>query len=128
MHKQLRIARPTNNIDKILRFYRDGLGFDVLFSFTNHDGVDGVMLGHAELDYHLEFTYRYGQETVPAPLPEQLLVLYIPEIPEWNRAIAQMNACGFTNIPSVNPYWERKGKTFEDPDGYRVVLQQSLWP
>lgn len=52
----LRIVRPTDDVAANVRFYRDGLGFEVL------------------------------------------------------------------------PYWDRKGKTFEDPDGYRVVLQQSSWP
>jgi len=26
-----------------------------------------------------------------------------------------------------NPYWDRCGLTFEDPDGYRVVLQRENW-
>ncbi|WP_420360213.1 hypothetical protein [Agrobacterium vitis] len=30
-------------------------------------------------------------------------------------------------ITSYNPYWDNLGKTFEDPDGYRVVLQNSAW-
>jgi len=31
-------------------------------------------------------------------------------------------------VASFNPYWERAGRTFEDPDGYRVVFQNSSWP
>lgn len=27
----------------------------------------------------------------------------------------------------VSPYWDVSGKTFEDIDGYRVVLQQREW-
>lgn len=26
-----------------------------------------------------------------------------------------------------NPYWDRLGLTFEDPDGDRVVLQNAAW-
>ena len=26
-----------------------------------------------------------------------------------------------------NPYWDRSGRTFEDPDGYRVVIQRASW-
>jgi len=29
---------------------------------------------------------------------------------------------------SPDPYWDRSGLTFEDPDGFRVVLQNSAWP
>jgi hypothetical protein len=30
-------------------------------------------------------------------------------------------------VPSFNPYWDRDGVTFEDPDGYRIVLQKAAW-
>jgi hypothetical protein len=35
---------------------------------------------------------------------------------------------GHRPVKSFNPYWDKKGKTFEDPDGYRVVLQHAAWP
>jgi prolyl oligopeptidase len=38
-----------------------------------------------------------------------------------------MLAAGFKQVSSFNPYWETRGRTFEDPDGYRVVLQQAEW-
>ena len=40
----LRIARPSDDLDAVTRFYRDGLGFSVLSEFRDHDGFDGVML------------------------------------------------------------------------------------
>jgi len=38
-----------------------------------------------------------------------------------------MLAAGFRRVPSYNPYWEVQGQTFEDLDGYRVVLQNAAW-
>jgi hypothetical protein len=38
-----------------------------------------------------------------------------------------MELAGYRAAPSFNPYWDRSGKTFEDPDGYRVVLENSSW-
>jgi hypothetical protein len=38
-----------------------------------------------------------------------------------------MTAAGFRPVVSFNPYWERRGRTFEDHDGYRVVLQNADW-
>jgi hypothetical protein len=38
-----------------------------------------------------------------------------------------MVAAGFRGVPSYNPYWDGHGRTFEDLDGYRVVLQHSDW-
>ena len=39
-----------------------------------------------------------------------------------------MTKSGFKNVQSYNPYWEDNGRTFEDVDGYRVVLQNKEWP
>ena len=38
-----------------------------------------------------------------------------------------MLAAGFTEVESFNPYWRACGRTFEDPDGYRTVLQNDAW-
>src|SRR5437667_180947 len=40
----LRVARPSDDLAALVKFYRDGLGFDVLYEFNDHDGFDGVML------------------------------------------------------------------------------------
>lgn len=123
----LRVARPTDNLDALLPFYRDGLGFEVLYSFQAHDGFDGVMLGLPGAPYHLEFTRHHGHQAGRAPTPDNLLVLYMPEAADWQAAVDRMQAAGFSPVPAFNPYWDRNGRTFEDPDGYRVVLQNARW-
>ena len=60
LHPHLRVARPTDHMPDILRFYRDGLRFEVIASFENHEGFDGIMLGHADEPYHFEFTVKHG--------------------------------------------------------------------
>ncbi|KAK0719899.1 Glyoxalase/Bleomycin resistance protein/Dihydroxybiphenyl dioxygenase [Lasiosphaeris hirsuta] len=123
----LRIARPTNDIDALLPFYRDGLGFTVVGSFTDHAGVDGVMLSHKSAAYHLEFTKTRGHDAGRAPTQDNLLVFYLPDDSSFASVVAQME-CGFPAVASFNPYWDRCGKTFEDPDGYRVVLANMKSP
>lgn len=49
----LRIARPTDDINALLPFYRDGLGLSVLGHFEDHAGFDGVMLGRPGGPYQL---------------------------------------------------------------------------
>jgi len=39
-----------------------------------------------------------------------------------------VNALGRAPVPSFNPYWDVRGKTFEDPDGYRIVIENAAWP
>ena len=123
----LRIARATNNLPEIIRFYRDGLGFEVIGSFEDHQGFDGVMLGHASLAYHLEFTHQRGHKAGRAPGHDNLLVFYLPDENDWKQAVDQMIRQGYKPMKSYNPYWDVRGKTFEDPDGYRVVLQGAAW-
>ena len=126
-HITLRVARPTDQLEELLCFYRDGLGLDVLASFDNHEGFDGVMLGRPGAPYHFEFTHHRGQTVGRAPTQDNLLVFYLPDPEQWQAALARMQAHGFSPVPSYNPYWDTLGKTFEDPDGYRVVLQNAAW-
>jgi hypothetical protein len=51
----LRVARPTDQLDAVVRFYTQGLGLSILESFRDHDGFDGTMLGRPGGAYHLEF-------------------------------------------------------------------------
>lgn len=124
----LRIARPTDNLPAVIAFYRDGLGFEVLYEFRDHDGFDGVMLGSKGAAYHLEFTRRAGHSAGRAPTADNLLVFYLPDPAEWRAAIARLERAGHKPVAAFNPYWDRNGRTFEDPDGYRVVLQNAGWP
>jgi catechol 2,3-dioxygenase-like lactoylglutathione lyase family enzyme len=123
----LRVARPTDDIDALLRFYVDGLGFQILSRFENHQGFDGIVLGHPGQPYHLEFTHHRGHKVGRAPSQDNLLAIYLPQRLAWQAAVNAMIEAGFPPVPALNPYWERHGKTFEDPDGYRVVLVNQLW-
>jgi hypothetical protein len=38
-----------------------------------------------------------------------------------------MLAAGFRQVTSFNPYWDVRGRTYEDEDGYRIVLQNAEW-
>lgn len=129
MRAHLRIARPTRSIQALLPFYTTGLGFQITSSFKHHAGFDGAMLGHPSLPYHLEFTEQKGHDPGYAPTQEHLLVFYLPEKGEWDQVVARMEGAGFTPVTSYNPYWDvdGKGKTFEDADGYRVVLWNGAW-
>ncbi|GAB2948701.1 VOC family protein [Hymenobacter coalescens] len=123
----LRVARPTNDLTALLPFYRDGIGFEVIGAFHDHAGFDGLMLGHPQAPYHLEFTTERVQPTGGAPSPEHLLVFYLPDADAWQAAVKRMQAAGFAPVPARNPYWDQHGLTFQDPDGYRVVLQRAAW-
>lgn len=125
--KILRVARPTNRLDQVVRFYTEGLGLQILYRFEDHDGFDGVMVGMPGEAYHFEFTHHQGHSVGRAPTQDNLIVFYLPEQLEWQQTIERMNAAGYKPVKSYNPYWDNKGVTFEDPDGYRIVLQNDIW-
>jgi hypothetical protein len=124
----LRVARPTDQLEAVVRFYTAGVGLSVVGSFENHDGFDGVMLGLPGAVYHLEFTRKREHIAGRAPTEDNLLVFYIANKEDWVSAIERMADAGYEPVPSFNPYWDRSGRTYEDPDGYRVVLQNQSWP
>ena len=119
---QVRIARPTDQLEKVVAFYRDGLGLEEINRFQGHDGYDGVMLGLPGRTYHLEFTQSAAGSSCPAPSDDNLLVLYIPDAPDYEHLCARLARLGYPSVEAANPYWRGKSATFEDPDGWRVVL------
>jgi catechol 2,3-dioxygenase-like lactoylglutathione lyase family enzyme len=127
MSPHLRIARPVGDLARSAEMYRRGLGLAVVGRFEDHDGFDGVMLGRADAGYHFEFTHCRGHAVRPTPTAEDLVVLYLPDAAQWSRTCADMLAAGFRAVRSFNPYWDARGRTFEDPDGYRIVLQNDAW-
>jgi hypothetical protein len=85
------------------------------------------MLGKRGAPYHFEFTKKRGHPAPRAASEDDLLVFYLPAFDEWQAAVKKMQNAGFVPVGSFNPYWDRQGVTFEDPDGYRIVLQNSEW-
>jgi catechol 2,3-dioxygenase-like lactoylglutathione lyase family enzyme len=121
---QLRVARHTNRLDELVRFYRDGLGLPEIGRFHDHEGYDGVFLAVPGTDAHLEFTSG-GPHGPPTPNAETLLVLYLGS----DEAVADARGrLGAEPVEPANPYWRRHGVTVADPDGFFVVLVPQPWP
>jgi catechol 2,3-dioxygenase-like lactoylglutathione lyase family enzyme len=115
---RLRVARHTERLDEVVRFYRDGIGLTEIGSFRGHDGYDGVFLAVPGSEAHLELTAG-GEHGAPAPHPESLLVLYLGDEDAVQTVAERL---GVDPVAPANPYWAEHGLTFEDPDGFRVVL------
>ena len=123
---QVRVARPTRRLQELIKFYCEGLGLRVVGSFTAHAGYSGVMIGLPANDYHLEFTeHEESQADYPPPSRDNLLVFYIPERAAVERIAARLAALGYAPVAPENPYWQERGVTIEDPDGWRVVLMNT---
>jgi GNAT superfamily N-acetyltransferase/catechol 2,3-dioxygenase-like lactoylglutathione lyase family enzyme len=120
---QLRVARHTERLEAVVRFYRDGIGLVELGGFRDHGGYDGVFLGLPGTGTHLELTTG-GCHGAPAPHPESLLVLYLGDDEAVQAVAARLAA---DPVAPANPYWAEHGTTFADPDGFHVVLVPDRW-
>nr|WP_315222754.1 VOC family protein [uncultured Flavobacterium sp.] len=117
----LRVARHTNDLEKIEHFYVNILGFERLGGFQKHDNYDGIFVGKNGLDWHFEFT----QSDVKANNffdEDDAIILYPKTFLEYNSLIDSVIENNISIITAVNPYWNENGKMFQDPDGYRIVL------
>jgi hypothetical protein len=124
--RQVRIARPTDRLDEVVAFYRDGIGLTELFRFEGHAGYDGVMLGLPDRSYHLEFTHHVDGSPCPAPTRDNLLVFYVPDRAALDAVVARLSDRGHHPVEAENPFWTEHGATtVEDPDGWRVVFVPS---
>jgi len=118
---KLRIARHTNNLESIILFYTIFLKLEVLGSFKDHNGYDGVFLGIPAENWHLEFT-------VSAELPDHhpdeddLMIFYPDSIGDYELVLNRFSEGKLTEETAKNPYWNTNGVTFTDPDGYRIVI------
>lgn len=122
---EIRIARPTDKLEEVKKFYGEGLGLPVIGSFNEHEGYSGVMYGMPGHDYHLEFTQHKNGSPCPAPTLDNLIVFYLPDSSDMEKIYSRLVAMGYSKVPPDNPYWEEKGITIEDPDGWRIVLMNT---
>lgn len=121
------ILAPSLGGREVRKMYENGLGISILARFEDRQGFDGVILGHPQHLYHLEFTHHRETKAGRAPTQDNLLVFYNPDVNDWVETCNAMDRAGFEAVISYHPYWDQAGKTFEDIDGYRVVLQNRAW-
>jgi catechol 2,3-dioxygenase-like lactoylglutathione lyase family enzyme len=123
---QVRVARPTRDLERACAFYRDAVGLPVLSSFADHEGYSGVILGVPDSTHQLELVFRIDVE--PSPTPEDQLVLYLGSGVAVADRAAAIEAAGYEPRLPPNPYWAREGASaFVDPDGYWLILSPDRW-
>lgn len=118
----MRVARPSTDLQRSLQFYVEALGLERLGGFEDHSGYDGAFVGLKGAQWHIEFTIHSSGHPKPSPTDEDLLVLYLAQ-PIIHETIARLNEFGYATLEHANPYWGSVGAAiFSDPDGYLLVL------
>jgi catechol 2,3-dioxygenase-like lactoylglutathione lyase family enzyme len=125
MMNHFRVARHTANLEAIERFYVDILGLKQMGTFEEED-YQGVFIGERGQTWHLEYT-QSKEAPQHRPDDDDLLVFYLGDYEKYTQCVERLLESGVANVAPKNPYWDRWGKTFLDPDGYRIVICHREW-
>ena len=116
-----RFARHTNNLEQIKSFYIDILGFELLGGFENHNGYDGIFIGRANENWHLEYTK--SEEIVHFNFNDDDIIVFYPKNKiDFDLIMNKIQSQNIDFIKAKNPYWNENGKIILDPDGYKIVI------
>ena len=118
---KLRLARHTNQLNKIKSFYIDILEFELIGEFRDHEGYNGIFLSKNNTDWELEFTDS-NTEAIHKFDEDDLIVMYADSDNELNEIVNKLISKGIKKVTAQNPYWNRNGFMLKDPDGYRIVF------
>lgn len=117
----LRVARHTDNLELLVKFYTEVIGLQIIGDFKNHEGYDGVFLGKENSDWHLEFTTS-NEKAIHHPEADDLLVFYPENLQEYHRLLERIAANNIPRVAAKNPYWNKNGILILDPDGFGIVI------
>src|SRR5215469_5616048 len=109
--RSVRIARPTDQLDEVVRFYTEGLGLSELGRFDGHAGYRGVLLGLPGAEYHLEFTQHDQGSPGPAPSRDNLLVLYFDDLTQVEQVAARLATLGHLPVQRTIPTGPRTARS-----------------
>jgi hypothetical protein len=118
---KFRHARHTRDLKKMEAFYTEIAGLSKLGGFCDHQGYDGLFIGHEGESWHLEFTSS-GHQEENRPGEDELIVLYLDSSAALAAMEKHLEHHGIKKEIPRNPYWRQNGIMVSDPDGYKVVF------
>ena len=126
MVQHFRVGRHTTDIQAMKTFYIDTLGLENLGEFKDHDGYSAVFIGSKDHTWHLEFT-QSDDSPDHKPDEDDVLVFYTVDDKSYNELISKLDGANSEVVKAKNPYWDSNGRTYLDPDGFRVVICHRDW-
>jgi len=123
---QLRVALTTNDYERVMKFYCDGLGVEPS-AIWNNDGGQAIMLemGAATLEI---FDEKQAEviDQLEAGKRVSGQVRFALQVPDLDVAMKRLLANGATLVhePVVTP-WGDTNVRLQDPDGMQITLFQA---
>ena len=128
--QELRVALTTNEFERVVAFYRDGLGLDPADLWTSEDGGHGQMFlaGRATLEV---FDPAYAAHVDALEVGERVSgqIRFAFEVPDVNAAVKRAIEFGATLVhePKLTPWGDLNARV-QSPDGLQVTLYQVSQP
>lgn len=120
---ELRVALTTSDYDRLVRFYREGLGLDPAALWAN-DGGQAVMflMGRGTLEVFDERQAEVVDE-IEAERRVSGQVRFAFRVPDLDHALGRLLAQGASLVhpPVVTPWGDRNVR-LQDPDGMQITL------
>jgi len=122
---ELRVALTTNDYERSIKFYCDGLGIEPVAIWNNGDGRALILnMGNATLEIFDETQ----AETIDQIEAEQRIsgqIRFALEVPHLKAAMERLLAHGATLVhpPIITP-WGDYNVRLQDPDGMQITLFQ----
>jgi hypothetical protein len=88
-----------------LRFYVDGLGGTKADSFRDHAGYSGDIVHLPNCDVEIELLHGPAMAHLPAPTPEDALVLQAASVSDLSKTVRKLTRLGHQPVMTENPYW-----------------------
>ena len=118
---------PTDRLDEVVTFYRDGLGLKELRHFAAHYGYTASCSASPAATTTSSSPRITTAAPCPAPSVDNLLVLYLEYAERGgDRRRPRLSDTRLSRVEPENPYWDGRSITIADPDGWRVVLDWGL--
>ena len=117
----LTFARQTHQLEAIVLFYKEGLGFSELSRQEAGTQLMSVTLGKADAPYCLKFSQAVRPESALG-VQDTVLVFAMEGASVWTAAVMRMRGYGYRPLNAREDSTEEVA--FLDPDGYRVVIKK----
>ncbi|MCF7805504.1 MAG: VOC family protein [Candidatus Marinimicrobia bacterium] len=122
---QVRWTRFTSQLERIMTFYKEGLGLPELGASQDEEGRMSILFGLPGFNYHLEFIEQPAEANMPDPLPDHSFEFYIPDDFAYEDLIERLADLGHEPHPKEDSRWGDNAAVYHDPDGFRVVICNS---
>jgi uncharacterized glyoxalase superfamily protein PhnB len=124
---ELRVAITTNDYERLVKFYCDGLGVEPAQVWNNGQGKALILdMGHATLEIFDE-TQAQTVDQIEAGKRVSGQVRFALQVPDLKAAMERLLTNGATLVhpPVVTP-WGDHNVRLQDPDGMQITLFQPV--